>query len=291
MTTPAEANVHAIALEGTFDDCQNLVKAMFNDLALRDRLHLAGVNSINWARLMAQITYYFTSAVALGSPDRKVSFTVPTGNFGDILAGYAAKRMGLPIDRLVIATNQNDILVRTHETGRYAPAGVAASASPSMDIQISSNFERLLFELAGRRAARVVDEMESLRAQGSFALTDAEIRSFRAEFDAGRTDEPGTLAEIARTAKATGYVLDPHTAVGTSVARRIARAPGTPMITLATAHPAKFPAAVAGAVGHAPAEPEAVARQRTARERITVLPNDFVAVADFVTQRTRIGRS
>jgi len=287
MTTPCEANVHAIALEGTFDDCQNLVKALFNDLPLRDRLQLAGVNSINWARLMAQIVYYFTSAVALGAPKRPVGFTVPTGNFGDIFAGYAAARMGLPVARLVIATNTNDILVRTYETGRYAPHGVTATMSPSMDIAISSNFERLLFELVQRRAGRVRDDMESLRAQGSFALRPDELALFRGAFGAGRAEEADVLAEIARVKASTGYLLDPHTAVGMFVARQTVRDPAVPMIALATAHPAKFPEAVARAVGHPPPEPERIARQRLLPERCTVLPNDYAAVASFITGRTR----
>ena len=289
MTTPTEANVHAIAIEGTFDDCQALVKALFNDLELRDGLRLAGVNSINWARIMAQIVYYFTSGVALGAPDRGVSFTVPTGNFGDIFAAYAALRMGLPIERLVIATNMNDILARTYETGRYAPHGVAATQSPSMDIEISSNFERLLFELADRDPARVRDQMECLRAQGSFVLDARELAYFRQVFRAGSTGEAATEAEIRRVKAETGYLADPHTAVGLAVARGLERDRRVPMISLATAHPAKFPAAVARATGAPPPEPDIVARQRHLPERQTVLPNDFAKVAAFISERTRAG--
>jgi threonine synthase len=291
MTTPKEANVHTIAIRGTFDDCQNIVKALFNDLALRDRLGLAGVNSINWARLMAQIVYYFTSAVALGAPGRAVSFAVPTGNFGDILAGYAAKRMGLPVDRLVIATNVNDILTRMVETGRYERREVAATFSPSMDIQISSNFERLLFELTGRNAERVNALMRDLAERGGFALTEGEHRQLKAGFDAERADEATTLATIRALEAATGYLADPHTAVAVSVAGRVPRRPDVPMVTLATAHPAKFPDAIRRAIGRAPAEPEAVARQRTLPERVTVLPNDAAAVADFVSANARAGRA
>jgi threonine synthase len=291
MTTPTEANVHAIAVEGTFDDCQNIVKALFNDLALRDRLALAGVNSINWARLMSQIVYYFTSAVALGGPARPVSFAVPTGNFGDVLAGYAAKRMGLPIDRLLIATNVNDILKRAFDTGRYETRDVTASMSPSMDIQISSNFERLLFELTGRDAARVVGLMRDLGERGGFALSQGEHGQLTETFDAERTDETATLATIKSLEAASGYLADPHTAVGISAAQRSARRSGTPMITLATAHPAKFPDAIRQAIGRVPPEPAIVARQRTLPERVTALPADAAAIARHVETHRRAGRS
>lgn len=287
MTTPSEPNVHAIALDGTFDDCQNLVKAMFNDLALRDSLQLAGVNSINWARLMSQIVYYFTSGVALGAPERSISFSVPTGNFGDIFAGYAAMSMGLPIERLVIATNVNDILVRTFESGRYAPAGVSPTISPSMDIEISSNFERLIYELAGQDADRVRDNMESLRSQGSFALDPEELGYLRKIFQAARATEEEQIAEIRRVKADTGYLADPHTAVGLVAANKVERNPQIPMITLATAHPAKFPAAVERALGLPPPEPAIVAAQRQRPERMTVLPNDVKAVSSFISARTR----
>lgn len=290
MTTPTEANVHAIAVQGTFDDCQNIVKALFNDLPFRDRLGLAGVNSINWARLMAQIVYYFTSAVALGGPGRTVSFCVPTGNFGDVLAGYAAKRMGLPVDRLVIATNVNDILTRMLETGRYESREVAATFSPSMDIQISSNFERLLFELTGRNAERINGLMRDLSERGAFALTQGEHGQLKEGFDAERTDEAATLATIRTLEAATGYLADPHTAVAVSAAGRVPRRSDVPMITLSTAHPAKFPDAIRRAVGRAPAEPASVARQRTLSERVTVLPNDAAAVARYVSANARAGR-
>ncbi len=287
MTTPAEANVHALAIDGTFDDCQNLVKALFNDLDLRDRLHLAGVNSINWVRILAQVVYYFTSGVALGAPDRPMSFTVPSGNFGDIFAGFAAMNMGLPVERLVIATNTNDILVRTLETGRYAAHGVTATHSPSMDIEISSNFERLLFELADRDPERVADKMESLKAQKSFSLESDEHAYFRQVFQAARASEDETLAEIRRLQAETGYLCDPHTAVGVCAARKVERDLNVPMVTLATAHPAKFPDAILKATGTAPPEPAVIARQRTMAERVTRLPNDYAAVSDFISQRAR----
>lgn len=290
MTTPTEGNVHTIAVQGTFDDCQNIVKALFNDLALRDRLGLAGVNSINWARLMAQIVYYFTSAVALGAPGRKVSFSVPTGNFGDVFAGYAAKRMGLPVDRLVIATNVNDILARMLETGRYESRAVAATFSPSMDIQISSNFERLLFEVTARNAERVNGLMRDFAERGGFALTQGEHGQLKEGFDAERTDEDTTLATIRSLEANTGYLADPHTAVAVSAAGRVPRRPDVPMVTLATAHPAKFPDAIRRATARAPDEPETVTRQRTLAERFTVLPNDAAAVARHVVAHARAGR-
>jgi threonine synthase len=291
MTTPAEPNVHAIAVDGTFDDCQTIVKALFNDLALRDRLGLAGVNSINWARLMAQIVYYFTSAAALGGPERPVSFTVPTGNFGDIFAGYAASSMGLPIERLVVATNVNDILVRTLETGVYEPRGVVATRSPSMDIQISSNFERLLFELSGRNPERLGEQMRDLHDDGRFELEHDELALLRKLFDAGRTNEDETLSEIRRLKAETGYLADPHTAVGTAVARGIGREPDVPMVTLATAHPAKFPDAITKAIGHPPPVPDTVARQAELPERINRVAGDVAAIADFIQSRVGARRT
>src|SRR5690606_8748159 len=196
MTTVLDANVHNIALKGTFDDCQGILKGLFSNRPFRDRVRLSGVNSINWGRIVAQIVYYFTAAVALGAPHRKVSFTVPTGNFGDIFAGYCAKRMGLPIEKLVIATNANDILRRTLDTGRYEMAGVAPTISPSMDIQISSNFERLLFESVGRDASAVTRMMAALKQSRGFDLPENSIAAIRREFAAGTTDEARTSQTI-----------------------------------------------------------------------------------------------
>ncbi|MDB5528860.1 MAG: threonine synthase [Devosia sp.] len=286
MTTVLDANVHNIALQGTFDDCQNVVKALFNNHRFRDSVRLSGVNSINWGRIVAQIVYYFTAAASLGSPQRKISFTVPTGNFGDIFAGYAAKRMGLPIDRLIIATNANDILARTMATGRYQMDGVEPTISPSMDIQISSNFERLLFDAAGRDAAAVNRMMDSLKQSGGFALPDSALANIRAEFSAGTTGEAETRAAIAATYKNSGYLLDPHTAVGVHVARN-ERQGSTPMVTLATAHPAKFADAVTEASGIAPALPTWLADLHQREERLSVLANDQAAVEDFIRARTR----
>ena len=286
MTTVLDANVHNIALEGTFDDCQDAVKAMFNNAAFRDKVRLSGVNSINWGRIVAQIVYYFTAAVSLGAPHRPVSFTVPTGNFGDIFAGYCAKRMGLPIETLVIATNANDILKRTLDTGRYEMAGVAPTISPSMDIQISSNFERLLFEASGRDAGAVSRMMAGLKQSRGFDLPEAALAEIRRDFAAGTTDEAGTRAIIAQTHRHSGYLLDPHSAVGVGVARGLHRA-GVPMVTLATAHPAKFPAAVAEASGVSPALPAWLGDLYERPERVTVLANEQRQIEDFISTRSR----
>lgn len=291
MTTVEADNVHAIAVEGTFDDCQNLLKAMFNHHAFRDEIGLSGVNSINWARIAAQVVYYFTSAVALGAPGRKVSFAVPTGNFGDILAGFVAKRMGLPVERLMIATNSNDILARTLASGVYEMRGVAATTSPSMDIQISSNFERLLFETHDRDSAAVRRLMQSLQQSGRFEIAPEPLARIRAEFDAVAQDEDAVAAEIRRSWNEAGYLLDPHTAIGVGAARRGLKAdPATPMIVLGTAHPAKFPAAVKAASGVTPALPAHLADLMERRERSTLLPNDLGRIEDFVRSRARAVR-
>ncbi len=287
MTTSTEKNVHALAVKGNFDDCQNLVKAMFNDAKFRDRVKLSGVNSINWARIMAQIVYYFTTSVALGGPDRKISFTVPTGNFGDIFAGYAAKRMGLPIDRLVIATNENDILARTLKTGRYEMKDVKATTSPSMDIQISSNFERLLFESHGRDAGAVRRAMASLKQSNAFDIEENALKAIRKEFRAGRASEKQVAATIRQTLADTGYLLDPHSAIGVFVAAKHEKA-NAPMVTLATAHPAKFPAAVKSACGIDPALPTWLADLMQREERFDVLDAELDAVEGFIGKHTRV---
>jgi threonine synthase len=273
MTGSEAANVHALAIEGNFDDCQDLVKGLFNDHAFRDRVSLSGVNSINWARIMAQIVYYFSSAISLGAPDRPVSFTVPTGNFGDIFSGYAAGRMVLPIERLVIATNDNDILARTLETGRYETRAVIETTSPSMDIQISSNFERLLFEAGGRDAAMVRRAMESLKQSGAFALDAGALAAIRARFAAGRSTVEETAATIGDVLRECSYLLDPHTATAIRVARRHSDR-AVPMIVLSTAHPAKFPAAVAAASGLTPELPGHLADLMEREESLTALPSD-----------------
>ena len=283
MTTPTEANVHALAVDGDFDDCQNRLKDMFNDFTFRDGIGLAGVNSINWARVLAQVVYYFTSAVSLGAPHRKVSFTVPTGNFGDIFAGYIAKRMGLPIDRLVIATNQNDILHRCLTTGRYQMDGVKPSISPSMDIQISSNFERALFEAYGRDGGAVAQLMEEMKANGGFGVSQGALEGLRATFDTGRVSEEETSGMIAAELEASGELLCPHSAVAVKVARDHLGA--TPMITLATAHPAKFPDAVAAASGRRPPLPPRMADLFERPERVTRVANDLAALQAVIQER------
>jgi threonine synthase len=288
MTTSIEANVHALAINGNFDDCQNLVKAMFNDAGFRDKVRLSGVNSINWARIMAQVVYYFTTAVALGGPDRKISFTVPTGNFGDIFAGYVAKRMGLPIDRLVIATNENDILARTLKTGRYEMRAVKATTAPSMDIQISSNFERLLFEANGRDASKVRAAMESLKQSSGFSISEKALKFIKKDFRAGRASEKQVAETIRKTLAETGYLLDPHTAIGVFVAEKNERST-SPMVTLATAHPAKFPAAVKSACGIDPALPTWLAGLMTREERFDVLDPELKAVESFIGEHARAG--
>ncbi|MCA0023504.1 MULTISPECIES: threonine synthase [unclassified Mesorhizobium] len=289
MTTSKAENVHALAIEGNFDDCQGMLKDMFNDHGFRDRVSLSGVNSINWARIMAQIVYYFSSALSLGAPDRPVSFTVPTGNFGDIFAGYAAKKMGLPIDRLVIATNDNDILARTFATGEYRTKGVFATTSPSMDIQVSSNFERLLFEASGRDPATVRRYMAGLKQSGAFTIEAAEIAGMRAEFDAGRAAMDEVAATIRSTLAASNYLLDPHTAAAVHVAAGKA-SNAVPMVVLGTAHPAKFPAAVEAASGVSPALPAWLGGLMTSEEKYTVLPSDLKMVEDYVSRRARAAR-
>jgi threonine synthase len=288
MTTVDRPNVHAIAVQGSFDDCQRIVKELFGDLAFRDEMRLSGVNSINWARILAQIVYYFVAAVALGAPERPISFAVPTGNFGDVLAGYYAKRMGLPIERLIIATNDNDILVRTLANGRYAPKGVKATQSPSMDIQVSSNFERLLFEASGRDSREVVARMGELAKEGSFTIPAFALARIRADFDAFRVDEPACVEEMGRVYRNSGIVIDPHSAVGVRAARTaLGSTPATPVVALATAHPAKFPDAVERATGVRPPLPERLSDLMERREAIVVLPNDGRAVADYLRQTAR----
>lgn len=291
MTTVDADNVHAIAIDGTFDDCQNLVKALFNHHAFRDEIGLSGVNSINWTRIAAQVVYYFTAGVALGAPHRPVSFTVPTGNFGDILAGYVAKRMGLPIERLVIATNSNDILPRTLETGVYEMRGVEATTSPSMDIQISSNFERLLFEAHDRDAGAVGALMASLKQSGRFEIAPVPLARIRAEFEATAVSEARVAAEIKESVDKAGYLLDPHSAIGVVAGREaLARDPKTPMVVLGTAHPAKFPAAVKAASGVTPELPAHLADLMEREERFIDLPNDQAVLERHIREHARAVR-
>jgi len=290
MTTTGAANVHALAVEGTFDDCQAIVKGLFNNHAFRDAVALSGVNSINWARIVAQVVYYFTSAVALGAPGRTVDFTVPTGNFGDIFAGYVAKRIGLPVRRLKIATNINDILARTLATGTYEVREVHATTSPSMDIQVSSNFERLLFEATGRDSAVVRALMASLAQSGRFGMPAAAIAAIRRDFDAGRADEAETSAAIRTIWRETGALIDPHTAVAIAVAEHEPGDMSVPNIVLSTAHAAKFPDAVEAACGVRPQLPVWLGGLMSRPETIKVMANDQSAIERFILSVSRAAR-
>ena len=251
---------------------------MFADAAFRDALSLSAVNSINWARIVIQAAYYVYAALRLGAPERPVAFCVPTGNFGNVYAGWVARRLGLPVARLIVATNSNDILARFMTDGAYARGQVVATVSPSMDIQVASNFERLLLDLEGGDTARVRALMDGFRQSGSLAPDPAAFRAIAATFAGGNADEPTTLATIRDTLRATGELVDPHTAVGLAVAARHRPPAGTPLVTLATAHPAKFPDAVREACGVTPKLPPAYADLHTLPERCTVLPNDLRAV-------------
>jgi threonine synthase len=289
MTTVEAPNAHAIAIEGSFDDCQDLVKALFADTQLRRALNLAAVNSINWARIAAQTVYYFAAGVALGSPTRPISFSVPTGNFGNVYAGHIARGIGLSIDRLVIGTNRNDILARYFATGRMALAPAERTLSPSMDIQVSSNFERLLYELKGRSGAAVGEAMRIFRQDGVMPEDDQGWRMARHLFSALKVDDTRTMDTIAETYARSGVLVDPHTAVAVAVARAEIGAGegGAPMVALACAHPAKFPDAVERATGIRPAMPPALGDLLERREQLVVLPNDLDAVARFIRARAR----
>jgi threonine synthase len=290
MTTAPSANVHAIAIDGNFDDCQALVKAMFGDAAFRDDLALAAVNSINWARILAQIVYYVVAAVALGAPARKVAFAVPTGNFGNVYAAYAAGRMGLPIERLIVGTNSNDILARFFATAEMRKTAVVPTFSPSMDIQISSNFERLLFELEGRHGAAVSERMASFQRTGAHGIPPESFAVVQALFAASAVDDDATRSEIAETYRATGYILDPHSAVGVAAARRVHLPREIPVVALACAHPAKFPVVVAEATGIHPALPPHLADLFQRPERVVTLANDLATVQAYIRSRARIAQ-
>ena len=287
MTTVDAPNVHAIAVEGTFDDCQDLVKAAFNDIGFRDAYGLSAVNSINWARIMPQIAYYFWAAVNLGAPERQVSFSVPTGNFGNVYAGYAALQMGLPIERLVVGSNSNDILTRFFESGTMEMRGVVPTLSPSMDIQVSSNFERLLFDLFDRNGAEVEATLTAFRRDGRFAVGDNQLGRAGALFLAGRSDDDQAVETIRTVRAQTGELLDPHTAVGIRAVEQTAklRDPAVPVVALATAHPAKFAAAIERAVGTPAALPERMADLMERPERTPVIPNDLAALKAYVQER------
>ena len=285
MTTVDAPNIHNIALEGTFDDCQDMVKTLFADSAMRGRYNFSAVNSINWARIMAQIVYYFTTALSLGAPDRRVAFSVPTGNFGNVFAGYAARRMGLPIERLIVATNANDILARFLETGRMAKADVTPTLSPSMDIQVSSNFERLLFEQYRRNGRQVAKALEEFRSTGVVDFGSTRWQSMRRQFDGFRLGDNATKETIARVYKETGELIDPHTAVGVEAAHEARFDDDIAVIAMATAHPAKFPQAVEEATGVRPQLPPRLADLMIRPERCDVLANDLAHVKDFLDAR------
>jgi threonine synthase len=289
MTTTGAANAFAIAIDGNFDDCQDLVKALFADPALRGELNLAAINSINWARIAAQCVYYFAAGLALGAPARRVSFCVPTGNFGNAYAGHLARRLGLPVDRLIIATNRNDSLTRYFNTGQMTTAAVEPSLSPSMDIQAASNFERLLFELKGRNGAATGDAVAALRSNGRLPEDEKAWRIARDLFSAHRVDDNLAMQTIAETFSRTGVLIDPHTAVAVAASRAELQAGGGsgPLVAFATAHPAKFPEAVARAAGVRPPPPPALADLFDRGERVAMLPNDLGAVRDFIRARAR----
>ena len=288
MTTVSAANVWNIAIDGSFDDCQDLVKAMFSDQPFRDAMRLSAVNSINWARIMAQIPYYVWSALALGAPERPVAFAVPSGNFGNVYAGYAAREMGLPIAQLVVGSNRNDVLARFFEQGAIETRAVVPTLSPSMDIQIPSNFERLLFDLLGRDGGKVASAMDRLRAGGRLAIAKPAWRRARRIFSGHRLDDESTTRAITDVYRDTGVLLDPHTAIGVMAGRAARRDAAIPVIALATAHPAKFPDAVEAATGVRPALPARLADLLARPERFTSLPNQLGAVEAFIRERVSL---
>ena len=284
MTTVIEDNVFNIAVDGDFDDCQAMVKALFNDLEFRDEINLSAVNSINWARVMAQIVYYFTSAVSLGAPSRTISFSVPTGNFGDVYAGYVAKQMGLPIDRLIVATNVNDILSRTLSNGEYKVGETIPTISPSMDIQVSSNFERLLFNLYDGNGSQVRQLMDNLKQSGQFNISEDRLILAKNTFNAQRVSEDDTKETIADVLKTGGQVIDPHTAVGVNAARKNRGNKEVPMVSLSTAHPAKFPEAVKEVTGIHPELPPHMVDLFERPEKFDDLPNDLDSLKKYILE-------
>ena len=290
MTTIPSANVFNIAIDGSFDDCQDLVKAMFNDHAFRDSINMSAVNSINWARVMAQIVYYVSAAVALGTPDRRIGFSVPSGNFGNIFAGYVARRMGFDLAPLIVGANRNDILARFFNTGRMEISDVVPSLSPSMDIQVSSNLERLLFDLYERDGAALAKAMTDFRATGKFAAPEKSWRQVRGLFHAASLDDAGTLQVMQALHARTGELVDPHSAIGIHAAMECRADRETPIVALATAHPAKFPDAVERATGIRPELPAFLADLHARPERMSDLPNNLRAVQDYVLSHRRNDR-
>ncbi len=282
MTTVLAPNVHNIAIEGSFDDAQAFVKRMFTDADVTARLQLSAVNSINWARLMAQVVYYVYAAVRLGAPDRAIAFSVPTGNFGDVFAGYVAAQMGLPVARLIVATNVNDILNRALSSGDYSAAQVRPTATPSMDIQVSSNFERLLFDLAGRDAPALLGMMQGFEESGKLSLRPDMLATAQQRFSSARIDEDRMTLAIRHAFEHAGMLIDPHSAIGLAAAQDAGIAPDIPVVTLATAHPAKFRDAVERATGLRPHLPPRVGDLFAREEACARLPADYDAVRDHI---------
>ncbi|HNB27868.1 MAG TPA: threonine synthase [Alphaproteobacteria bacterium] len=291
MTTIPSANVFNIAIEGSFDDCQDMVKAMFNDHAFRDSINMSAVNSINWARVMAQVVYYVVAAVALGAPDRRIGFAVPSGNFGNIFAGYVARQMGLDLAPLIVGANRNDILARFFTSGRMEIAEVVPSLSPSMDIQVSSNLERLLFDLFDRDGQRLAAAMTEFRKSGKFVAPEAGWAKVKGLFRAASLDDEGTLAMMRELHRTTGELIDPHSAIGIHAAMTCRGDAETPIVALATAHPAKFPDAVERATGIRPALPAFLADLHDRPERVSALPNNVRTVQDYVLSHRRNDRN
>lgn len=285
MTTVLAPNVHNIAIDGSFDDAQASVKRMFNDGAMNSRFRIGAVNSINWARLMAQVVYYFAAALQLGAPKRKVAFSVPTGNFGDVFAGYVAAQMGLPIERLIVATNVNDILHRALADGDYSAGTVTPTAAPSMDIQVSSNFERLLFDCGGRDGAAMAAQMQAFEQSKAMQLTNAQREGASALFTSARADADAMAFAMRWASDQCGEIIDPHTAIGLHAARIADLPADVPVVTLATAHPAKFRDAVERATGLRPALPSRVGDLFAREERYDTISGDYDAIADYVSSR------
>ena len=282
MTTVLSPNVHNIAVQGTFDDCQDMVKALFADDTFRESRNLSAVNSINWARVMAQIVYYVTSAVRLSGPGRPIAFSVPTGNFGNVFAGYGAQRMGTPISQFVVASNRNDILTQFLTTGSMTIGEVHPTLSPSMDIQVSSNLERLLFEIHGRDGAAIAEFMARFRAEGTVSVDAERLQLLADHWSAARVDDASTAATISALYERTGMLIDPHTAVGVAAAQAARADRSVPMVVLATAHPAKFPDAVEGATGVRPPLPAHLSNLFERPERFEVVANDFATVRGLI---------
>ncbi len=285
MTTVLAPNIHNVAIKGSFDDAQSIVKSLFNDADFSARFSLSAVNSINWARLMAQVVYYFYAAVRLGAPDRPIAFSVPTGNFGDVFAGYVAAQCGLPVEKLIVATNVNDILHRAFTSGDYSAGKVTTTATPSMDIQVSSNFERLLFDLSGRDGPCLAKMMSDFETSKAMTIPKDMIAGAKPLFTSARIDANGMALAMRRAAERSGQQIDPHTAIGLAAAYESDVAADVPIVTLATAHPAKFRDAVERATGTRPSLPSRIGSLFEREERFDTLPATIEAIRDYVSAR------